>query len=328
MNKYFSTNRNFFHGIMFHHFHDNKEHKKSQGSISKKNFLKILNYIGRKNILDADVFLERLKNKTLRKNNVCLTFDDGLKSQFDIIFPILKKIKIKAFFFIYSSIFDNKPDPLEIFRYFRMNCFKNVNHFYRFFFDYCVNKKNIKISEIYKFEKKKIIEIKKIFPFYSLDDIFFRIVRDKYLKKKKYQKIMFNLMKLKNFNYRKIIKKLYISELELQKLNKNNHLIGLHSHSHPTKFENLPYNSQMKEYKKNKKILFNKIKKSKNIISMSHPCGSYNLNTKKILKKMDIEIGFRSNLKFGPNLKKINNSNYEIAREDHANILKSINNNV
>ena len=42
-----------------------------------------------------------------------MTFDDGIKSQFDVAVPILNKFKVKAFF-IYSSILTNKPDNLEI----------------------------------------------------------------------------------------------------------------------------------------------------------------------------------------------------------------------
>ena len=54
---------------------------------------------------------------------------------------------------------------------------------------------------------------------------------------------------------------------------------------------------------------------------MSHPCGDYNKNTLKVLKKLNISIGFRSNL--SPNKSKtINASNLEIAREDSSNIIK------
>ena len=44
--------------IMFHHFHDDLAHKKGQGSISKDNFYKIIKFIGRENILDADIFFD------------------------------------------------------------------------------------------------------------------------------------------------------------------------------------------------------------------------------------------------------------------------------
>ena len=38
---YFNQNNNFYHGIMFHHFHDNGIHSKGQGSIDKDDFYKI-----------------------------------------------------------------------------------------------------------------------------------------------------------------------------------------------------------------------------------------------------------------------------------------------
>ncbi len=54
---YFTKSNNFFHGVMFHHFHNDKLHKKGQGSISQDDFYKLLKFIGRNNILDADEFL-------------------------------------------------------------------------------------------------------------------------------------------------------------------------------------------------------------------------------------------------------------------------------
>jgi len=131
---YFNKNNNFFHGIMFHHFHDNGLHTKGQGSIDREDFIKMINFIGRKNILDADIFFEKFKENKLKNNEVCLTFDDAIKSQIDIALPILEELKIKSFFFVYTSIFEGKPDYLEIFRYFRMNYFITVDEFYDEFY--------------------------------------------------------------------------------------------------------------------------------------------------------------------------------------------------
>ena len=67
------------------------------------------------------------------------------------------------------------------------------------------------------------------------------------------------------------------------------------------------------------------LNKSKNEIKyMSHPCGSYNNYTLKILEELGIELGFHQITTIEPekNMKKINNSFLEIAREDHANIYK------
>ena len=134
---------------MFHHFHDNGFHSKGQGSIDKDDLYKIINFIGRKNILDADVFYEKLKNNKLKNNDVCFTFDDAVKCQIDIALPVLEELKIKSFFFVYTSMFQSKPDNLEFFRYFRMNYFDKIDDFYNYF--YKVLDKDLK-----SFFKKKI----------------------------------------------------------------------------------------------------------------------------------------------------------------------------
>ena len=107
-------NTKFFHGIMFHHFHDQKKYSKTQGSIDQNQFEKIIKYIDRRNILDAKKFFIKMQNEELTNKDLCLTFDDGIKSQIDLALPILKKYQIKAFFFIPSSIFSNNPDLLEV----------------------------------------------------------------------------------------------------------------------------------------------------------------------------------------------------------------------
>ena len=60
---------------------------------------------------------------------------------------------------------------------------------------------------------------------------------------------------------------------------------------------------------------------------MSHPCGSYNKDTLNILKELGIELGFKQIMEIEPNkeMKKINNSHLEIARQDHAEIFMRIN---
>ena len=52
---------------------------------------------------------------------------------------------------------------------------------------------------------------------------------------------------------------------------------------------------------------------------MSHPCGKYDNQTLKALKKIGIEIGFKSNL-FSKTIK----SNFEIPREDHINLINLV----
>ena len=318
---YFKKNNNFFHGIMFHHFHDNKTHHKSQGSIDKDDFFKMLNFIGRKNILDADVFLQKLKEKKLKEKEVCLTFDDAIKCQIDIALPVLEDLKIKSFFFVYTSIFQGKPDNLEIFRYFRVNYYNKIEDFYKDF--YKILNKNLK--NFFDKNKIRIRNIKTKLPYYSIEDIKFRLVRDFFLTKSKYEEVMFLMFKMKKFNFKDFQNKLFFKKKDLRNLNTLGHTIRLHSHNHPTLFEKLNYNEQKNEYTKCLSTISSILKIPKRQIkSMSHPCGSYNEDTLEILKELGIELGFKPIMKIEKErgMKKINNSLLEVAREDHAEIFK------
>lgn len=308
---------------MFHHFHDEKKHKKSQGSISRDEFYKIIKFIGKKNILNADSFFQMLKEKKLKSNHVCLTFDDAIKGQIDIALPVLEDLKIKSFFFVYSSIFEKKPDFLEINRFFRHQFYKKIDKFYEDFYKTL----GIKLERFFFKNKQLIISKKKKFPFYSLEDIKFRLVKNHLIKNKDYEEIMKILFKKKNFIPQKFFKKLFFSKRDLKRLNSLGHTIGLHSHSHTQLIEKLSYNQQKKEYLTNLKFLSKILKKNqKNFKTMSHPCGSYNHDTLTLLKKLGIELGFKQimSIEKTRGMNKINNSALEIARQDHTKILKVI----
>ena len=316
MNKYTS---NFPHGIMFHHFHDETHLPSGQGSISAEKFDEILNFIGIKNILGPDEWISKLRNDKLTKSDVCITFDDGLKCQYDICVPILEKYDLKCFWFVYSSVFEGEPGKLEIYSKFRSNYFKNIDDFYKLFFNkYKKNKfKEIdkNVFEYYFHEKKSK------FPFYSLNDIKFRFMRDEILNKNEYELLMDEIILDRDISVLDISKNLWLTNTHLKNLSKNGHIIGLHSYDHPTVLSKLSYDEQLEQYRKNYKHIHETC--GKEVISMSHPNNSYSNDTLKILRQLNILCGFRSNLS-PPKEKKVNPNPLEIAREDHANILKKM----
>lgn len=326
---YFNKNNSFNHGIMFHHFHDKKLHLKTQGSINKKKLKAIIDHIGKENIVNPDTFINLINKKKRNKDEdkkVCFTFDDGLLCQYDIAGELLYKYGIKSFYFIYSSILDNKPDLLEIYRYYRVNFFKNINSFYSsFFYELKFN-----LDFYFNLHQKLILNTKKKFPFYSYQDIKFRLIRDHYLSAEDYNKIMKIMMARDKFNYRKFYKKLFLNKLIIKKLIDNGDEIGLHSHTHPTRLEDLSYKEQEKEYNINKLKLENLLNSENNMFrsirSMSHPCGSYNADTLSILRKLNIKIGFKQIMGFEKDkfMNKVNNSNLEIARIDHALLVRQL----
>ena len=124
----------FTHSIMFHHFHDEK-HLPAQGSLSSSDFSKMLDWLSsRYNLIGAKEYLGKFEEGYLADNDICLSFDDALLCQYDIALPILEEREIDAFFFIYSSVFSENPDNLEVFRYFRTNHFSDIDDFYYQFF--------------------------------------------------------------------------------------------------------------------------------------------------------------------------------------------------
>ena len=107
----------------------------------------------------------------------------------------------------------------------------------------------------------KIRKLKKKFPFYSIMDIKFRLIRDTYLDKHQYNLLMRSMYKKKKFDFSKVSKNCYLNKKEIKKLSKDGHFVGLHSHSHPTNFSSMNLRDQRIEYKKNKSILEKIIKK-------------------------------------------------------------------
>jgi len=321
---YFNNTNSFFHGIMFHYFHDDGVHSRGQGSISKDDFYKIINFIDRKYILDADVFFEKFKENKLKENEVCLTFDDTIKCQIDVALPVLEDLKIKSFFFVHTSVFEEKLDNLAIFRQFRMNYFNSVDEFYINFYKVL----NKDLDNFFKKNENNIKNKKIKLPFYTIEDIKFRLIRDTYLTKDEYEKSIFLMMKQKKFDPKKNYSNLFFDKKDLNQLNSLGHLIGLHSHNHPTLLEGLSYDEQKLEYENCISIISKIIDKPKSEIKfMAHPCGSYNNHTLEILKELGIELGFKSimTIEIEKGMKKINNSFLEIARQDHAEIVKRMN---
>lgn len=302
---------------MFHHFHSKTHKPDTANSLSKNQFERILNFVGIKNILSADEWIFLSNKNKLKANHRCITFDDGLKSQFDVALPVLNKYKLKAFWFIYSAQYDGKYPRLDVFRRFRYHYYNKIEDYYKNFFFQAKVKLSIESDKYRKWKKNQLLE----FPFYSEDDVKYRYVRDVLLSSVQYFKIVDKIIKSRGLSYNDLISGLWLTKSDLVSLNNQGHIIGLHSYDHPTNLKKLNKKQQKNQYIKN--IEFIK-KFCSNPISMSHPCNSYNKTTLKILSDIGIRVGFRANmhptsiLKFQKKL--------QFPREDSANLLFSLRN--
>lgn len=298
---------------MFHRFHKDGKKPQGKGSVSQKNFEKIIKLIGIKNILSPTEWLYKLKSKKLKKKDVCLTFDDGLRSQFKYALPVLKKYKIKAFWFVFSSVYEKKIDENELFNQLIFKKFDNSRIFQeKFLKTIQFNKKIFNSKKFLKYLKQN----KKLYPILSNDDIRYRFIRNVHLKRNDLINQMSKFLNIKKKDYKKALS-IWMSKKQVKELSKLGHNIGLHSHTHDLDFKRLSKKKQTLEYKKNFNEIFKITKIKPN--AMSHPLNSYDNKTLKILKKLNIVCGFRSNL---ISTGKINKSNLEIARNDPAYIFK------
>lgn len=306
----------FPHGIMFHRFKTAKSWNPTRGTLTPRNLTKIINLIGRKRILDAEEWIEKLDKGELLNKHVCLTFDDGLKSQIKIALPILEKYKIKAFWFVHCKNSPNNFDKNEIFSLLIFKRFRNFTNFVNHFLTYSKIDNKVfnskKFNHYYKEEKK-------LYKFHSLTELKYKFLRDIFYSRKKFEDTMENFFKKYRLNVNKFYKNTWLDKKDLIELNKKGHVIGLHSFSHPYRMKLLSEKEQRNEYNKNYKYLKSILNKKP--IAMSHPLDSYNHLSLKILKKLNIKCGFRSHTKFSKG-SKINPSFLEFAREDPSNILK------
>lgn len=295
---------------MFHHFH-NKNHYKSQGSISKEDLVEIIAHLVKTyNVIDAHDYKENYMLGTLGEKEISLSFDDGLLCQYDVALEVLDQFNIKAFWFIPSEPIQERHGILEIYRHFRSVYFNDIDDFYNVFF-HKVKKFEIdlKIERIVFEEVNHLCEYK----FYSLNDRFFRYLRDKSLGEKKYREVMNALFVDYGCDPKAVSGQIWMNNDHLLDLDQRDHVIGAHSYHHPTNLAGLTKEHQFKEYKMNIDHLEKTI--NKKIDVMAHPCNSYNNDTLDILKFFNLRMGFRSNNK----LKHF--TNLEIPRIDYTDIL-------
>lgn len=303
------------HGVMFHHFHDDRDHPHGQGSISVDQFREVLRHLtDRHRVLCAQDYYERSLRGALQSRDICLSFDDALRCQYDVALPVLDEFGLKAFFFVYSSVFTDQPDRLELYRDFRNTRFTDIETFYREFFDCFSASLPAKHAD---YLRRYPSDYLRDFSFYTDNDRRFRFVRDQVLGKAAYEHLMHDMMLRFDYSPEQRKKALWMSAEQVAALAGAGHEVGLHSHNHPTQMHRLDRDVQYREYRSNYRALSDICGSAPR--SMSHPCGHYNRDTLEILEELDIELGFRSNLS-----PEHGHSALEIPREDHTNLMRGL----
>jgi peptidoglycan/xylan/chitin deacetylase (PgdA/CDA1 family) len=298
------------HGIMFHHFHKEGQQALGQGSITDETFNKIIiklknNY----NLLSAIDWCNKAIEGILETDDICITFDDNLIGQYNVALPVLESHNLTGIWFVYSSPLIGVVEKLELYRYFRCSKFPDIDGFHSEFNNYVniIFNNGEFASKISDFNPDIYL---KAFPFYSKKDKFFRFLRDEILGEKRYNMIMDKMIEDSGVDLTAVSKEIWFDRDAVKYLSDNGHIIGLHSHTHPTRLNLLSFEEQLNEYKTNYNVLSDII--GSEICVAAHPTNSYNEDTFKVFEQLGITISFRSTMESGFN------SNYEFPRIDHA----------
>lgn len=306
------------HGIMSHHFHDAR-HPKGQGSVSQEEFDAILRFVGVDRILSPGEWLERLAENALEPHHVCLTFDDALLCQFEVALPVLERYGLTAFWFVYSCVFEGHVGKLEVYRAFRMTTFADIEEFYTRFFER-VSRSAFAERARAALDEGVIKRQRVCFPFYSVNDVKFRLIRDRVLGREAYERIMDAMLQEHGFDVGRVAARLWMTDEHLRVLSEQGHMIGLHSYSHPTSLATLPPREQREEYERNYAHIRRVCRRNPMVVA--HPANSYGEETLDLLRGLGIQCGFRSTMAPAQPGGRLNPTPLELAREDHANVMR------
>jgi peptidoglycan/xylan/chitin deacetylase (PgdA/CDA1 family) len=276
---------------MFHHFHGGG-HRAGQGTLSGADFARMIDFIGRDRLLDASEWLERALGDRLEAGDLCLTFDDNLLSQYEVALPVLEKTGLTAFWFISTCTLQGHVSRTTLYQRFIQASFESVDCFYHAFFSELAGSPLRETIEeaLQDFDPESYLAE---FSFYTPADRRFRFVRDRVLGPQLYRRLMDRLIRSRGHELRSLTEGLWLEDAHILRLHELGHVIGLHSHTHPTRLAELSRRAQLREYAANQAYLANLLGTSP--VSMSHPCNSYNETTLAILHDLGVRIGFRSN---------------------------------
>lgn len=265
-----------------------KNNKFNIHGLDIKKFEKQISYFKKNlNILNPKEFYKKIDKKKFKRNDCILTFDDGYKSHFQYVLPILNKYSLNGFFFPIAKTI-KRNELLDINKiHLILGKFKNKKKLLEL----------IKI-EIKKSSKKTSFKLNKIISKISVSKTYDNkttIIIKRLLQKELPEKLRKRICKkLFNENFKesekKIAKEFYLNLSEIKNIKSYGNEIGSHSFNHLW-MNSLNSKKQLLEIKKSLQFWRrNKIINKR--WSFCYPYGAYNRTCIKNLKKLGCSAAF------------------------------------
>lgn len=267
-------------GLMFHALHDGIAHPKVQGSLEADELRRAIDRYQNR-LLNAKDFLAMHEHGMLDPDALCLTFDDGVRSQWDIARPVLEEYHLTAFFFVPTAPLIGIASRLEIYRYLRTVICGHVGEFYRQW------RKHAEVARVpngYLAEHTYLTD----------EDRAYRYWRDHQADPREYADTMDRLLADHGWPEARFAdyQTLWMSARQVQDLHSAGHIIGAHSHTHPTRLGALPEEAQESEYQTAHYILTQLLGVAPR--AMSHPNNEYSGHGLQVLSALGYVLGFRA----------------------------------
>ena len=272
--------------IMYHQII--KNNKFNVYGLNIKKFEKQILYLKKNfNILTPKEFYKKIDKKKFKRNDCILTFDDGYKSHFQYVLPILNKYSLNGFFFpIVKTI--KKNELLDVNKiHLILGKFKNKKKLLELIkVDIKKNSKKISLRL-----NKIISEINESKTYDNKTTIIIKRLLQKELPERLRKKIC---RKIFNENFRtsekKIAKEFYLNLSEIKTIKRYGNEIGSHSFNHLW-MNSLNSKKQLSEIKKSLQF-WKKNKLINKKWSFCYPYGGYDRACIKNLKKLGCSAAF------------------------------------
>lgn len=267
-------------GLMFHHAHGSG-HPQVQGSWSADEFRAYIQQ-HRNHLLNARDYLDIHRAGTMKPNDRVITFDDGLRCQYDVFLPVLNEFALTAFWFVPTAPLIGVASRLEAYRWTRNKAFGDVDGFYRAWREYIPA---TSAPGHYLADREYL----------SQADRDFRFWRDEVAEPVEYSAVMDHMIENLACSYHRDATAWHTFNLtpyHVRTLAQAGHVIGTHSHSHPTKLSALTKEAQEIEYATSTFIVEQLT--GTRPVAMSHPNNQYTPHGLAYLKSLGYTLGFRA----------------------------------
>lgn len=242
------------HGILSHYFHEGEA--RPQGSLTAAEWEAGLDAYGSR-LVPAAEWIERALAGT-GKDEVCISFDDGLREAYTIALPVLEQRGLTAAWNIYTSPLVGVPNNLERWRWVRNFGLGGMEPFYSAWREWA---KPFVFPETYLADRSYL----------SREDRVFRYWRNCVASPSDYEKAMMAVQA--GCHTKWDASQHWLSFIDIQVLHRTGHVIGFHTHSHPTNMARLSVEQQALEYATSKGILEFCLERPVN--TGAHPCDSW-----------------------------------------------------